>query len=602
MKNKMKERLLEYGYSIRDNKLLSEYIKENVNYDLSKTQSTILANRMTKGDIDKHKKNVNDYFYNNLDLLKDIEKLPDMDKAAEILIRHMENNNMIYIVNDFDADGITSGVVLYKALLDVFKIDKRYVRIIVNKRKHGTGYNKTLTQNILDQNAKKQIGVIISSDHGSDGETSYKLFKEAGIDLIITDHHEVPKNNYPESADAFINPQRKDATYHRDVSGCFIAFITMVYAYKTYKGTRCDLSVFNPIIPYVAISTITDVMSLNNPLNRHLVKTGLNEINSLRNRAWVSIKKVLGLPGKVRAKDFGFKIGPLINTGNRVDNEFLAFLTLSETDPDKVYSYATELQKLNAFRKNVQKTVIKETKKEVERSKLKHSVVNVINSDLAINGIVAANIGTAKGLPTVCFLDNDSSDKTKPMTGSCRAIVDGIDLMEIFDNIIEADKNIIVTCGGHKQAAGCAIIRDRIEDFKLLFDKFSKKQLANITISKLVDIDEYIPDYKLTMSLAKSVDMCGPYGKDWEEPIFLTKLKIGRVFLMGSMAKVIFITSNNREVEAMHFFNKKYDITADNIKQRLVPGTPCLVAFNLNVDTFNNAYKLGISIVDITPL
>lgn len=602
MENTKKERMLNYGFDIRDSESdLIDFIKNTLDYDVSLVQSKLLANRMTKKDVQDYKDEINDYFYNNLNLTKDLDKLPDLKKAAELILFHMENNNMIYVVSDFDADGVTSAVTIYKSLIDVFQIDKKYVKVIVNKRKLGNGFNKSLTKNIMDKNNEKQIGLIIASDHGSSDEASFKKFKEAGIDLVITDHHEVPKDNYPSSADAFINPQREDATYHKDVSGCYVAFITMVATYIEWKKHK-NLRVFNHIIPYVAISVITDVMSLNNPLNRHLVKTGLNEINSLRNRSWMAIKKVLGLPGKIRAKDLGFKIGPLINTGNRVDNEFLAFLVLSETDPEKAYTHAKELNKLNSFRKNVQKTVIKETRKDVERSKLKYCVVNVISSELAINGIIAANIGNSKGLPTVCFLDNDTNDKTSPMTGSCRGIVDGIDLMEIFDNMIAEDSKIMVTYGGHKGAAGCAIMRNKLDDFKRLFDKYSKKQLINIKKVKHIPIDDYIPDFKLNMSLAKNVELCGPYGKDWEEPIFLTKLKIGRVFIMGTMAKVIFLTSNNREIEAMHFFNKKYDITVDNIKEKLPQGTQCLLAFNLNVDTFNNTYKLGISIVDVVPL
>lgn len=596
------DRMLDYGFKIRDSESeLISHIHDSLDYDVSRLQSKLLANRMTKKDLAVYKEEINDYFYNNIDLTKGLDKLPDLDKAAELILYHMENNNMIYVVSDFDADGITSAVTLYKSLIDVFGIDKRYVRVIVNKRKLGNGFNKSLTANILEKNKAKKIGLIIASDHGSSDEASFKKFKEAGIDLVITDHHEIPKDNYPHSADAFINPQREDATYHKDVSGCFVAFITMVATYIKWKNHK-NVKAFNHIIPYVAISVITDVMSLNNPLNRHLVKTGLNEINSLRNRAWVSIKKVLGLPGKVRAKDFGFKIGPLINTGNRVDNEFLAFLTLSETDPEKVYQHAKDLNKLNSFRKNVQKSVIKETKKEVERSKLKNSIVNVISSELAINGIIAANIGNSKGLPTVCFLDNDENDKNAPMTGSCRAIVDEVDLMEIFDNMIKEDDKIVVTYGGHKGAAGCAIMRDKLDDFKRLFDKYSGKQLAKVKKKKHIEIDEFIPDYKLNMTLAKNIDACGPYGKDWEEPILLTKLKVGRVFLMGTMAKIIFVTSNNREIEAMHFFNKKYDITADNIKEKIPAGTTCYVAFNLNVDTFNNSYNLGMTIVDIVPV
>jgi hypothetical protein len=110
----------------------------------------------------------------------------------------------------------------------------------------------------------------------------------------------------------------------------------------------------------------------------------------------------------------------------------------------------------------------------------------------------------------------------------------------------------------------------------------------------------FVPDYLITTKLAIGIDACGPYGKDWEEPILLSKLTIGRLYVIGnSIAKITFVRNNGTTIEAMHFFNYKSNITAKNIRDELPSGTVVYVAYNLSIDSYLNNLNLNMNIVDI---
>ncbi len=585
-----------YGYVLKERN--PDVIFDSISTNISKVQTELIANRLKDEEFDYYKEDITKYFYNHFDLLRDIDKLSDIEKASSLIEKHLNKNNHIVCVTDYDLDGITSATVLYRSLTEVFNVPKYKVSVIVNKRKDGNGFNKRLLERIYELNNKKKIDLIISADHGSSDEYSFKEIKsKIKCDMVITDHHQIPYNNYPNTPDVFINPQRKDSTYCKEISGCFTAYLVMLNTYKVMYNPK-NYDKFNSILPYVAISTIGDVMSLKYTINRYIVKVGLNELNSFRNKAWLAIKKIVGIPGKITSKDIGFKLGPLINTANRVDNEDLAFKLLILNDFETAMRIGNELSKLNTFRKNVTKSVLKEVNKKISNNEHKDSIVTTIETNLAINGVVAANIGTANNLPTVCFIDN--SDNKEILVGSCRAIVKGFNLINVFNGIKNEDDSVLVSFGGHEGAAGCSVRNNKLEKFKTLFNKYSKQQLDNLDMSKEIKIDSIIPDFLITAPLAKSIEACGPYGKDWEEPVFLSRLKVLNVFVMGTMAKLTLKRRNGTTLQATHFFNNSTDITVNNIKEVLTPGTEIFLAYNINIDSYLESYDMMITVVDIS--
>jgi single-stranded-DNA-specific exonuclease len=579
-----------YGFKLSPN--LNSTVLDCDVCKLSNIQKNIYSKRIPGDSVD-----ITDYIYNKIDLLNGIEALPDIDKAADLLIKHLNIGNHIAVVTDYDADGVNSAVTATRILLEIFKYPKEKVTTLVNRRLAGNGFNSELMGRITKLHLTKPIGLVIAADHGSSNNTEYGVLSELGIETLITDHHEVPVDNYPINATCFINNQREDSTYPKAGSGCFIVFITLVYTYNKLYPNQ-DLSIFNSVLPYVAITTITDVRSLALPLNRHIVRTGLNEMNSFRNRAWWGIRAVLGIPGKFSFKDIGFKLGPLINTANRLDCEDLAYKMLMGNSYTEGNELALEMAKLNTHRKNITKNIVKATLEEVENSITKdklYGLVVLINAEIAINGNVAASVGNMYALPTVCFIDTGNDI----ITGSSRSIIKDLNILEVFTSIHNEDPSIIVKYGGHYGAAGCSVYRNKLNDFKILFNKYCK-ELTPETEHNIIYYDMFVPDYLITTKLAIGIDACGPYGKDWEEPILLSKLTIGRLYVIGnSIAKITFVRNNGTTIEAMHFFNYKSNITAKNIRDELPSGTVVYVAYNLSIDSYLNNLNLNMNIVDI---
>lgn len=602
-KEKISDALEKYGLAYKkSNEGVVRHLAKN---NLTEFQIEIMSKRFSDEDFEIYKNDVVSHYYNFLKLDKNIDRLADVDKAANLIIKHIKNNSHIAIATDYDCDGVNSAAVLYKSLLDVFKYPEDRVTTFINKRRDGNGFNQTYVKRIKDIHNISPIDLIIGADHGSSDNNAFKEFKDLNIDMVITDHHQIPGNINPDNCTVFINNQRSDSTYSKDISGCFVAFLVMVNTYKVmYPNARLDI--FNFITPYVALSTISDVMSLKVPMNRHIVKTGLNEINSFRNKAWIYIKRVLDISGKFTYKELGFKLAPLINTGNRIDSENLSFELLIAKEPETIMRLADELSKLNNFRKTVQKDTIKKVKPEVVANPYKNSIVIIMESELSISGIIAANIGEAEYKPTVCFLNNPRQDE---LVGSSRAIVKGLDIVSVYRHIHEEDSNIFVTAkdgkvkfGGHEGAAGCSIYRDKLEDFKKLFDKYCSSLNTFKEDKTLIYIDMFLPEHKLTPSIIKPLEALGPYGKDWLEPLFTSVLYVERILIFGTMAKISFATTNGKEITGIHFFRTQHDINPSNIKDIIKFGTKVLVTYNVNLENIRHSLEFSLNVNNIQVL
>lgn len=582
-----------YGFTYREG---DSGIKNLLNKDikLSKLQKDIISNRLTIDDLNDF--TLTEFIYGTLYIDKGMKKLTDVYKGGELIATNMRENKHICIVCDFDADGISSATVFYKSLVEVMGYPKENISVIINHRRDGNGYTMKLVDRILKLHKEKAIDLIVSGDHGSSDEDRFKILKDNNIQLVITDHHQIPKDSYPVSPDVFINNQREDSSYSEDVSGCFIAFITMIATYKAYKGIF-KLSKFKPVLPNVAISTISDSMPLNIPLNRLIVNLGLKELNSLRSKPWMAIKKILGIPTTISANDIGFKIGPLINSANRVGNEELAFKLLIATDYKEAYIACEALQKLNTIRKNGQKALLKLVKKDIDRKMYNHSVVMLIETNLAINGVIASNIGDQEKVPTVCF--NKVSGDQSILSGSGRGNITGINLLEIFKSIEAEDKNILIKYGGHHGAAGCAIHDYNYNRFKELFNKYSKIQMDKLYIETKICIDSYIPPSLITPSLIKSLYTIGPYGSKFDKPILLTKIRVSMIGWYGSFVKLKFITDSGRELNGMLFVNGYTSFNEETVKKWKYNNTQILLAFTIDLDSFLGGLDIMIKVIDM---
>jgi len=542
-------------------------------YNLTDIQYEIISKRINNNT------NIEDLLNKKLNLTKDLHKLKDLDKGGKLLKEHIDKNSKILIVSDYDSDGINSAIVLeyfFKAVLKYSNID-----VFINRRKHGNGFNKYLTEDIIEYNPD----LIITSDHGSSDNDSFKLIKDKiTTDIILTDHHIIPKDNYPNSVDIFINNQREDSEYSKEVSGCFIAFLLTIETYIEIYG-KLDIHKFYEIIPNVAISTISDVMSLLEPINRKIVNLGINIVNSGKFEKWKIFNKIFDIHNFITNKNIGWNIAPVINTGNRVDEEQKVFDIMSELNTDVFIDKLPKLLELNKLRK-------KETRRIMSKMKdkpLEYSNCVIIDSKYNINGIIANNLANKHNKPTICFSVNDDI-----MHGSGRS-AKNINLHKVISDI-NNETDMVIKYGGHYGAVGLTISKDNYDKFIKLFDKYVK--LNNVEEDKSYPYDIDLPNNMISYTLLEEINHIGPYGKNFEEPLFRSKFKITKVLTYDNFAKLYLKNSDGNLIMGMYYYNGEI---GSDINNKLVNNIIIDTLYTLDTNAYisNTAISLNIKRIRI---
>ena len=554
--------------------------------DLSELSRRVLYNRLD------NYKDYKKFIYNYYGIAKDIDKLKDIDKASLLINKWLDNPDTHYaLVCDYDSDGINSGVVQFLMLTTVFGISLENISVFVNKRKTGNGFSKTLVNRLKERNEERHIDLIISSDHGSQDENSFKILKELNIEMVITDHHEINYNNYPVSATVFVNNQRNDSAYSKDISGCFVVFLVLLKTYMDRYKTN-DMDKIKHILPYVAITTITDVMSLKDPINRLAIRLGLNSINSYKDRFWLFLASTININKRYVSKHMGFNIGPVINTANRLDEEQVAFNLLTSKTNEELTLNLNSLINLNNIRKRTQKKLVDSLKTTIDFSKYKHSIAMKIETDININGNIASSLGESFKLPTICF--NGDNEILK---GSCRGILNSIHVLDVLNEIQKHDNTILIHFGGHKGAAGCAIHAHKFEEFRELFDTKCKEQISS-SEEELIDIDMEVKNISSLYNYIDNINSLAPYGKDFKEPVFMSKFRLKGKFISNGFGKLFFRDSKGDSIEAKTFFRTQ---SADEIKM-LGDDVDVEVVYNFNLSTYGGVNDYVMELIHVRRL
>lgn len=530
--------------------------------------------------IEKYKNKID---INNYNFDTNILDLKDVDKAAELLIWHMNNNSHIALVTDFDSDGVNSAIVLTKGLRKL--LGYKNTSTIVNKRIHNNGFNPILIDRIVSLHKTKKIDLIITADHGSNDNDAFLKLKELcdNVAILLTDHHTIKK--YPTCVEVFVNPQREDSTYAKSISGCCTAFLLLV---QTFKIKNIDFKKLYELVPYVAISTITDCMDMKVPYNRFIVEMGLRIMNSERFIIWHIFKLILKLGIKYSVFDLGFKIGPLINCGNTVNQEETIYNMLMEKDIDKLEELINKVIGLNTSRKELTKKYSDILEENLKDDNTICEIVHVKERAI-LNGKIASMIGGKYNKPTIIF----SKNKDNLYSGSGRGIINNFNILEIVDKIKNNHNDIIHTHGGHYGALGCTIYPDKFERFRELLNSYTNDILKDR--EDIIEADTFVHPKDINNYLFAQQEVYGPYGQDYKEPIYVTVVNIDRIFDYGPIAKFM-VSLGDYKLNGVYFFNDT-SITKNNVLS--FRGKQAYIAFTINLSTFRGSYELNLNIVRI---
>jgi len=447
--------------------------------------------------------------------------LPDMQAAVDRLVIAREKQERITIYGDYDIDGLTATTVL----MDAFKSFgfKHVDAFIPNRFVEGYG----LTVEAIDKIANAGAQLIVTVDCGSLSHEPITRANERGVDVIVTDHHNVADVQPP--AVAVINPKRPDHSYpFIDLAGVGVAF-KLVQALQTrLKGLAPGQEKW--LLDLVALGTVCDVVTLVDE-NRANVFWGLKVLSKTKRpglKALMAVSRVD--PDTVNARSLGFGLGPRMNAAGRLETAQIALDMLIATDGMEALERAQELDALNTARRADQDAIFKAAIAQAETF-ADDAVLVVSHADWnhGIVGIVAAKLLERYHKPT--FVLQEMGEESK---GSARSYGD----FSAADAIKSAS-GIITKGGGHKMAAGVTLPTKNIQAFreqvnKHYIDMKLKDQAALLLPKADADADLTVVDEVLVGLLAT----LEPFGNGNAQPVLAsTGLKVRHVRRMGTDAQ-----------------------------------------------------------------
>ncbi len=375
--------------------------------------------------------------------LSDPFLIKDMDKAVEVINEKIDSYELICIYGDYDCDGITATSILYNYLESM----GANVMYYIPERSDGYGLNANAVKEI----AQKGAALIITVDNGISAVEEAKLIKQLGMQLVITDHHQVPEV-LPEAA-AVVNPHRSDCpSPYKDLSGVGVAFkLCAAIDDGSYDA------VLEQYVDICAIGTVADVVPLNGE-NRTIVKHGLEYLKNTENPALCKLFELSSLEREqLDAENISFRIAPVINASGRFGTPLTAVRALLSEQTQDAEEYISRLFELNTMRKQTETEIVTEIMEHINKypQTLNHSVLVLWgkNWHAGVIGIVSSKILELYGKPNfIISIDDDGNAR-----GSARS-VHGFDVFECLCRCGELCEKF----GGHECAGGFSLKEENI--------------------------------------------------------------------------------------------------------------------------------------------
>ncbi|HOW60317.1 MAG TPA: single-stranded-DNA-specific exonuclease RecJ [Candidatus Moranbacteria bacterium] len=506
----------------------------------------------------------------------------DMEKVIQRLKQACDKNEKVVIYGDYDADGITASIIMKEAF-DKLGIDS-YVYI---PDKHIEGYGINVTA--VDTFKEKKVSLIVTVDCGITNITEIKKANSLGIDVIITDHHHVPKNVPP--AYAIINPHSSDSKYpFRDLAGVGVAFKVVQAIYQKLIKEKTEQTKW--MLDLVAIGTIADCVPLTGE-NRLFTKFGLLVLTKTRR---VGLKELFKV-GRIiinenvlpDTRKVSFYVAPRINAAGRIKHANLAFDLVFEKNIAKARELALEIEDQNSQRQKMTDKITDEIKLLAQSLYKDKKFIFAIGEHFPVGilGLVAGKIAQKFNKPTAIFQESEDI---------CMGSFRSIPKLNIIETIEEC-KDLLVKFGGHAQAAGVSVKKENVEKFYTKIDRIINKKLKDIDLSKEIEIDGEALAENINYDLVEDLEKLKPFGEGNREPVFLIKnLNIKEKKIVGNGNKHIklFLTTNGSSniFESICFngYEKFIDINE---------GSNVDILCNIQKDEWNGNKKIQLSLVDM---
>ena len=510
-------------------------------FHIDPVTARIIRNREVIGDEEIHS-----FLAGTLQELPDVHLMQDLDLLVELLDQKINEKAKIRIIGDYDIDGVMSSYILYRALT---RCGAQVDVAIPNRITDGYGLNRNLITEALECG----VDTILTCDNGIAAIEEIAYAKEAGMTVLVTDHHEIPFKDvdgeriYMRSeADAIVNPHQKTCTFpYKDLCGAGVAWAVIV---ALYEKNNIEQREVEDLLEFVAFATVGDIMSLTG-LNRILVKEGLKRIHHTTNIGMRALVSQCGLlPEQIDTYHFGFVLGPCINAAGRLDTARRALRLFISESPEEAAEIADELVVLNEERKEMTRQGVEEAKQLVEEGGYEKDPVLILylpDVHESIAGIIAGRIREYYYRPT--FILTKAEDGVK---GSGRSTEE----YSMYEQMCKCS-NLLTKFGGHPMAAGLSLPEENVEIFRKQMNENCPFRAEEIV--QTIHIDVPMPVDYVTNALVEEFSILAPFGKDNPKPVFADRnLKISRMWVIGKNQNVLrmtLVSEQGRPLSAIYF-------------------------------------------------
>ena len=438
--------------------------------------------------------------------LDDPYELVDMEKAVNRIKKAITSGEKICVWGDYDADGITSTVMLYSYL----KEKTNNVIYYVPEREEGYGLNNDGIKKLKDE----KVELIVTVDNGITALEEIDYANSLGMQVVVTDHH-LPSEKLP-NAYAVVDPHRLDCTSsYKNYAGAGVAF-KVICAMENKSGEQMALKYGD----LAAVGTIADLMPLDGE-NRLIVKYGIELINSIR-EGFSAISEVSGFKKEITSTAVSFTIAPRLNAAGRVDSCQKAVELLLSKDKNEAISIAEQINQLNQLRQNIEKQVLSQAVEIIEKNNYMYDRVIVVEGNdwhHGIIGIVAARLCEMYSRPVIVL-----SDDKEFVSGSARSVGNFC----LYD-AIKSCEHLLYKFGGHAQAAGVTLVKENVEQFRQQINLFAKQRYGKMPFNEIV-VDVKLKPNAFTPELVEAVGVLAPFGAGNPQPVYgLFNVKIEKI-------------------------------------------------------------------------
>ncbi len=544
--------------------------------------------------------------------------LKDMDKAVKRIFRALENNERITVYGDYDADGVTSSVVMVNTLLEIKSAisqigkdeAKKFIDIYIPDREL-EGYG--ISEKAIDEIKERKTNLIITVDCGISSFENVELIKKINIDIIITDHHHIPER-VPEAL-AILNPRQKDCNYpFKELAGVGVAFKLAQALIKKLPTTNYQLPTNLPVgfekwlLDLVALGTVADCVNLTGE-NRTLVKYGLLVINKTKR---TGLKKLIQKAGTrirengnvtetktIDTASISFMLAPRLNAAGRMDHANTSYELLISDDEIEAEELSSKLEKNNQTRQRITEKAMAEIKQRIEKYKKLPKII--IESDpewrIGIVGLVAGKLADEYSRPILVL-----QEKQELSAGSGRSIPE-FNLIEA----IEKCQDLLISFGGHSQAAGLKIENKNFKKFKKRIEEIADEILKDEDLIPSIEIDYEIDHEQINWQLFDEIEKFKPFGQGNKRPVFLArKLEVHEIRAVGNDSahlKLCFKTI--LENKTVKYF-PAIAFRLGKLAEEMPDGKPALrwgdivdVVFQLEINEWNGNRELQMNVLDV---